>query len=89
MADQRTKEKHSRRLLDDETHVKKRYKLLKEKNAYFSGNAIEKQPHRLHKVSGMNCGNPDCLLCMNPRKAWKEKTMQEQSFEQTEEWREE
>lgn len=86
MSDQETKDKHSRRLHDDETHVKKRVRLLKEKNAYFPKHQVQKQPHRLHKVSGMNCGNPHCIMCMNPRKGWKEKTMQEQSFQQTEKW---
>lgn len=88
MSDEYVKEKHSRRLHDDETHIKKRQKLLKAKSAYFSGHALDKQPHRLHKFTGMNCGNANCLMCMNPRKAWNEKTIQEQSFQQTEKWNE-
>jgi len=30
----------------------------------------------------MNCGNPKCVLCMNPRKSFGEKTIQEQRLEQ-------
>jgi hypothetical protein len=38
---------------------------------------IEK-PHRYHKVSGMTCGDSRCFMCGNPRKFFKERTMQEQ-----------
>ena len=86
MSDQFAKEKHSKRLHDDETHIKKRQKLLKAKSAYLSERAITKQPHRLNKVTGMNCGNPKCVLCMNPRRGWKERTVQEKSFDQTKKW---
>ena len=41
-----------------------------------------KQPHRLNKKHGMNCGNPNCVLCGNPRKVFKDKTIQEKRFEQ-------
>ena len=47
-----------------------------------------KEPHKLHKVHAMNCGNPNCVMCMNPRKAFGEKTIQEQRFEQLELWNE-
>ncbi len=82
MSDQYAKDKHSRRLHDDETHIKKRAKLIKEKNAYFPNHAVEKEPHRLHKVTGMNCGNKNCVMCGNPRKVFKELTIQEQKFYQ-------
>ena len=36
------------------------------------------QPHRLAKRHAMDCGNPDCYLCGNPRKTHKDKlTVQE------------
>lgn len=79
MSDPETREHHSRRLHADETHVKKRLRLLKDKHS-FVGRNLEKQPHRLHKVSGMNCGNPHCVMCMNPRKAWGDVTIQEKRF---------
>lgn len=85
MSDDKTKEKHSKRLHDDETHIKKRQKLLKARSAYlWSEHNMTKQPHRLHKVSGMNCGNPNCVMCGNPRKMFKELTIQEQKFYQEE-----
>lgn len=82
MSNELVKEKHSKRLHDDETHIKKRHKLLKAKSAYISGHDVDKQPHRLHKVTGMNCGNPNCVMCGNPRKMFKELTIQEQKFYQ-------
>lgn len=44
--------------------------------------------HRFHKKHAWNCGNPNCVMCMNPRKAWGDGTMQEKSFEQTKKWNE-
>lgn len=83
MSDEYVKEKHSKRLHDDETHIKKRQKLLKAKSTYlWPEHVATKQPHRLHKVSGMNCGNPNCVMCGNPRKMFKELTIQEQKFYQ-------
>ena len=32
-----------------------------------------KEPHRLAKHHVMDCGNPDCYLCGNPRKTHKDK----------------
>ena len=32
-----------------------------------------KQPHRLAKRHAMDCGNPQCYLCGNPRKTHKDK----------------
>jgi hypothetical protein len=74
--------KHSRRFYDVETHVERRKKLIKAKSVYFDGHSTDKQPHRLYKCSGMNCGNSHCVMCGNPRKFLKEKTIQERSFEQ-------
>lgn len=82
MSNEHVKEKHSKRLHDDETHIKKRQRLLKEKIAYFPDHKVDKQPHRLHKVTGMNCGNPNCVMCGNPRKMFKELTIQEKKFYQ-------
>ena len=38
----------------------------------------ERQPHRMAKHHAMDCGNPKCYLCGNPRKTHKDKlTVQE------------
>lgn len=43
------------------------------------------EPHRYAKQHAMDCGKPDCYLCGN-RRQHAGKTVQEQSFEQTENW---
>jgi hypothetical protein len=37
-----------------------------------------KQPHRLHKRRAMDCGNPQCYLCGNPRKTHKDRLTQQE-----------
>ena len=34
------------------------------------------------KKEDSNCGNPNCVMCGNPRKTFKEKTIQEKRLEQ-------
>ncbi len=68
----------SKRLHDEETKIKRQAKMAKT-----AGYDI-KEPHRFHKRKALNCGNSDCFLCMNPRKATGEKTIQEKKFEQRE-----
>lgn len=44
------------------------------KIAQAHGNTLDvKQPHRLAKRHAMDCGNPHCYLCGNPRKTHKDK----------------
>lgn len=59
--------KNSRRRQKDENAVKKQAKIAKEHGAPV------KEPHRLHKRHAMDCGNPECFLCGNPRKTHKDK----------------
>ncbi len=35
------------------------------------------QDHRFAKMHALNCGVPNCPMCGNPRRVWKEKTLQE------------
>lgn len=37
-------------------------------------------PHRYHKTSGVTCGDSHCAMCGNPRKFFKEPTMQEKRW---------
>jgi hypothetical protein len=76
MSDEQAKVKHSKRLQQKENHVQKQVKILKE---YVHEPMKDlKEPHRLAKRHAMNCGNPKCLMCANPRKTFKELTIQEQ-----------
>ena len=76
MSKEEDKFKKSKRILKDENAVKKQLKIAK---AY--GVPVD-EPHKLVKKHALNCGNPNCLMCGNPRKVWKEKTIQEKRFYQ-------
>jgi hypothetical protein len=78
--DEQAKIKHSKRIQQKENHVKKQVKIAK-------ANKIPvDEPHRLQDHAAVNCGDPTCSLCGNPRKVFKEPTVQEKSFKQTQLW---
>lgn len=79
MSNEFIKEKRSKRIHDEETKVKKQVKIAKSHGLTNNDKAI-KQPHRMAKHHAMDCGQPGCMLCGNPRKLYKEKTIQEKSF---------
>ena len=37
-------------------------------------------PHRFSKHHATNCNRPKCVCCGNPRRVWKQKTIQEKKF---------
>ena len=71
MSTEQDKFKHSKRLLKDENAVKKQTKIAK------TFGVPVKEPHKFAKHHAMNCGNPNCVMCGNPRKTFKELTQQE------------
>jgi len=86
MANELAKYLNSRRRHKDETAVKKQLKIAKQHNSFADENKVLKQPHRLAKHHAMDCGNPKCGLCGNPRHIHKDKlTAQEKRiFQDTE-----
>ena len=80
MSDELTKEKHSRRIQKTQNKIKRQQDIAKVNHVNV------KDPHRFAKKHAMNCGNPKCIMCSNPRHVWNEKTKQEISFEQTDKW---
>ena len=79
MSTEEDKFKHSKRLLKDENAVKKQTKIAKQ-----YGSIVE-EPHKFAKRHAMNCGNPNCVMCGNPRKTFNELTQQEKRlFQDTE-----
>jgi hypothetical protein len=83
------KQKRQKRIQQKIRHVEKQLKLRKRGN--YSTASLDKalsEPHRLQKRTAYRCGNPNCVMCGNPRKFFKELTTQEQSFLQTEHWSE-
>lgn len=85
MSNEFTKEKRSKRLHDEETKIKKQVDIAKQHGLGFNDKHI-KEPHRHAKKHAMDCGDSNCVMCGNPRKFFKEKTIQEKSFEQTSDW---
>lgn len=77
MSKDEDKIKHSKRLHDDETHIKKQVKIAKAHGLTSQDKAV-KEPHRLAKHHAMDCGNPECYLCGNPRKTHKDKLTQQE-----------
>ena len=73
MSKDEDKRKHSKRIHQKESVVKNKMKVAKA----YGWKHILAQPHKYLKCSVFSCGNPNCIFCMNPRKAFKEKTMQE------------
>ena len=78
--DEETKVKHSKRLQQKENHIKKQVRLAK------SYGISVKEPHSLAKHNAINCGDPKCHMCGNPRKFFKDRTIKEKSFDQTRNW---
>lgn len=62
---------NSRRRHKTDVKIARQVKIAKSKGTYNQANI--KQPHRLAKHHAMDCGNPDCYLCGNPRKTHKDK----------------
>jgi hypothetical protein len=71
MSTEQDKFKHSRRLQKDENAVKKQTKIAREFGVPVT------EPHKFAKHHALNCGNPKCVMCSNPRKTFKELTQQE------------
>jgi hypothetical protein len=76
MSTEADKFNHSKRLQQNENAVKKQVKIAKAHGLTDKDKAI-KEPHRLEKHHAMDCGQPGCMLCGNPRKLWHELTAQE------------
>ena len=80
MSNEESKVKHSKRIQQKENHIAKQYKIAKT----YDHTKYLKEPHRLAKHKTMDCGQPNCMLCGNPRRTLKEKTIQELRFDQKE-----
>lgn len=81
MSHEEDKRKNSKRRFDDDNAIKKQVSIAKSHRSFNDKNIT--QPHRLIKHHAMDCGNPDCYLCGNPRKTHKDKlTIQEKRFYQ-------
>ena len=66
-----------RRLLQKNRHIARQVR-IRQAHKFSGPNTKVDSPHRYHKVSGVTCGDSRCFMCGNPRKFFKERTMQEQ-----------
>ena len=66
MSTEEDKIKKSKRLLKDDNAVKKQIKIAK------AAGMDVKEPHKFSKHHAMDCGNPQCPLCGNPRRTHKD-----------------
>jgi hypothetical protein len=87
MSNPEDKEKRSKRLHKEEAVIKKQSKIAIQHG--MDRKEVEREPHRFAKHHAMDCGNPECGLCGNPRRIHRNgETIQEKSFVQTELWTE-
>jgi len=83
MSNQVERFKHSKRL-------QKKIRAIKKQTRIAQAHGFPTGPeHRLSKVHAATCGDSTCAMCGNPRKFFKEPTIQEKSFDQTKNWTEE
>ncbi len=68
MSDSKDKFKHSKRLQKEENAIRKQQKISKSHGMP----EHQDQAHRFAKHHAMDCGNPQCPLCGNPRKTHKD-----------------
>ena len=69
--------RRTKRIQQKDRHIKRQCNILKQNTPdHWQLN----EPHRFAKKHSLNCGNPNCIFCMNPRKGFKEKTIQERRF---------
>lgn len=71
MSDQIVKDKRNKRFQKEQNNINRQCKIAK----YYG--VLVDNPHKYAKMHSMNCGNPNCSMCSNPRRVWKEKTIQE------------
>ena len=78
MSNEQARFVNSRRRHKNDVAIARQVKIAKTHGA---GRKVLKQPHRLAKHHAMDCGNPACYLCGNPRKTHKDRlTAQEKKL---------
>jgi hypothetical protein len=85
MSNETAKYINSHRRHKNDVAIARQVRIAKQHGLTNKDKAI-KEPHRLAKHHAMDCGNPECYLCGNPRKTHKDKlTAQEKRlFQDTE-----
>lgn len=84
MSDPESKEKHSKRIHQKTVKAHHNAEIAR-------SHGVDVKPweeHLYQDSAHVNCGNPKCVMCGNPRKLQKEKTIKEKSFDQNKLWQE-
>jgi hypothetical protein len=76
MSNEQAKFLNSRRRHKTDMAIARQVKIAKSHGTYNLANI--KEPHRLAKHHAMDCGNPNCFLCGNPRKTHKDRLTQQE-----------
>jgi len=76
MSNETAKFLNSRRRHKNDVAVARQVRIAKQ-----YGSIVE-EPHKFAKHHAMDCGNPKCVMCGNPRKTFKELTQQEKRLYQ-------
>ena len=71
MSNETAKYINSRRRHKNDVAIARQVRIAKQHGLGFHDKAI-KEPHRLAKHHVMDCGNPQCPLCGNPRRTHKD-----------------
>ena len=77
MSDQEEKFRHGRRIQQKNRHIARQVRIRQAHKFPAINTGKVDSSHRYHKKSGVTCGNSNCVMCGNPRKFFKERTMQE------------
>lgn len=64
---------NSRRRHKTDVAIARQVKIAKAHGAFPDNHDLLKEKHRLAKHHAMDCGNPRCFLCGNPRRIFKDK----------------
>ena len=83
MSNETAKFINSRRRHKTDVAIARQVKIAKQHHIDGYKSQMEKEPHRMAKHHAMDCGNPHCYLCGNPRKTHKDRlTAQEKRLYQ-------
>lgn len=83
MSNQDHKFHHSKRLHRDQVAIDRQIDIARDYSMHrnYKWKSIA-EPHRNCKMHILNCGNPRCAMCGNPRRFFNQRTQQEKSFMQ-------
>jgi hypothetical protein len=77
MSNEENKAAHGRRIQQKNRHIARQVRIRQAHKFPAINTGKIDSPHRYHKKSGVTCGDSNCVMCGNPRKFFKELTMQE------------